>query len=139
MPFQRGHPRLGGKPKGHKAPKTLEKEAARERVRQRITARLDPLIDAHLAQAEGLKYLVTRDKKTGKFIRVGPAMASRAGEEAIEVWEKDPSVEGLRVLLDRALDRPKEQAFDVTLDGSEEMLSWLQARQRENRERAPKK
>ena len=130
----RGHPRYGGgKPKGYKAPKTLEKEAARERVRQRITARLDPLIDAHLAQAEGLTYLVTRDKKTGKFIRVGPAMASKAGEETIEVWEKDPSVEGLRVLLDRALDRAKEQALDVTVDAGKDILNWLDEWKQKNR------
>ena len=122
-----------GKKKGHKQPKTLEKEAARERVRQRITARLDPLIDAHLAQAEGLKYLVTRDKKTGKFIRVGPAMASKAGKETIEVWEKDPSVEGLRVLLDRALDGPKEQALEMTVDAGKDILAWLDETKRRNR------
>ena len=60
-------------------------------LRARVAAELGPLVDAQIAQAKGLKYLVTRDKETGKFIRVGPALARAKREETIEVWEKDPS------------------------------------------------
>ena len=127
----RGGKRPGaGKPKGYrhaKSPTVLEKEAARELARQLIVARLRPLIEAQLAHAEGLKYLVTRDKKTGKFIRVGPAMASQANEETIEVWEKDPCVPAFTDLLNRALDKPKEQALEVQITGLDERKARLNA------------
>ena len=110
-----------GKPKGYKAPQTLDKLAAREFVRQRVTAALGPLIDAQIAHAHGLKYLVVRDTKTGKFQRVGEAMArAKQGstEETIEVWEKDPSVQAFTDLLNRALDKPAEQEQAVALSGT---------------------
>jgi hypothetical protein len=96
---------------------TLSKEAARELVRERVIARLGPMLDAQIANAEGLKYLVTRDKKTGKFIRVTEAMArTKQGdnEEHVEVWEKDPSVQAFTDLLNRAIDKPAEHV-DVTV------------------------
>lgn len=111
-----GGPRAGaGKKKGHQAQATLDKIAAREFVRQRVTAQLGPLVDAHLANALGIKYLVTRNK-AGKFIRVTEAMArakSGKDEETIEVWEKDPSVHAFTYLLDRTLDRPAEQEIPI--------------------------
>jgi hypothetical protein len=104
-----------GKPKGHKATATLEKIAAREFVRARVTAQLGPLVDAQLAHALGLKYLVTRDK-SGKFVRVTEAMARSAKDgDTIEVWEKDPSTPAFTYLLDRALDRPAEQEIPIAV------------------------
>lgn len=112
-----------GKPKGHQAQATLDKIAAREYVRQRVTAQLAPLIDAQLANAVGLKYLVTREIKTGKFVKVSRAMARNAktkkGQELIEVWEKDPSVNAFTYLLDRALDRPQEQEIPIKVRSGE--------------------
>lgn len=115
-----------GPKKGAKFKKTLAKEAAREVARQLITAHLEPLIAAQIANAQGLKYLVTREKGSGKFIRVTEAMAKvKQGnsEEIIEVWEKDPSVQAFTDLLNRALDKPKEQeqALDVT---GELKITW---------------
>lgn len=124
----RGGKRKGaGLPKGYKFKKTLEKDAAREFTRTLITARLLPLIEAQLSHAEGLKYLVTRDKNTGKFIRVGPAMAKSANEETIEVWEKDPSTQAFIELLNRALDKAKEQALDVNVNVNVEVARRLSA------------
>ena len=105
-------------PKGYKTQKTLDKEVARELVRRKITKRIDPLIDAQIANAIGIKYLVVRDKRTGKFVRVTEAMAARKlkeTEEVIEVWEKDPCVQAFTDLMNRAIDKPKEQALDVNL------------------------
>jgi hypothetical protein len=115
-----------GKKKGTRWPATMAKERARELVREEITKHLEPLIAAQVANAQGLKYLVTRDAKTGKFVRVGEAMA-RAGshEETIEVWEKDPSVQAFTDLLNRALDKPKEQEQDVAVRGKLEIV-WGQ-------------
>lgn len=113
-----------GRPKGYKEPKTLEKEAARELVRTLVTAQLGPLVQAQIDNALGIKYLVTRNKITKQFIRVGEAVARVAQgskEEEIEVWEKDPSVHAFTDLMNRALDKPKEQAFDVNLGVSEDL------------------
>lgn len=102
-------------PKGYKTQKTIAKEAAREALRQIILQRMERLVDAQLAHAEGLKYLVVRDKKSGKFLRVTEAMAKAKqakvaeGEEIIEVWEKDPSVQAFTDLMNRAIDKPSEQ------------------------------
>lgn len=105
-----------GPKKGAVYQKTLDKLAAREVARQLITAKLEPLIDAQIANAGGLKYLVTRDKKTGKFLRVGSAQAAKPNEETIEVWEKDPCVQAFTDLMNRALDKPSEpvQQHDVS-------------------------
>jgi len=106
----------GGRPRGAKSQSTLEKAAAREYTRQRITARLGPLVDAWLALAEGFKYLVVRDKVTGKFLRVARHNERlKPDEEIIEVWEKAPSSQAIRDLLDRALDKPKEQSLDMNV------------------------
>jgi len=76
------------------------------------------LIDAQMANAEGIKYLVVRDAKSGKFLRVSEGVAKLAdGEELIEVWEKDPSIQAFSDLMNRALDKPKEQEQEVSLNG----------------------
>lgn len=105
-------------PKGHKTQKTIAKEAAREALRQIVLQRMAELVEAQMAHAEGLKYLVTRDKKTGKFIRVGPAIASASNEETIEVWEKDPSVQAFTDLMNRAIDKPAEQVQEIQHSGN---------------------
>src|ERR1700738_2586665 len=125
----RGGRRPGsGKPKGYKHQQTLTKEAAREFVRQQVIAHLHPMLDAQITHAQGLKYLVTRSKSGGKFIRVTEAMARAkqgSDEEIIEVWEKDPNVQAFTDLLNRALDKPQEQPFQVTMTASDELLRIL--------------
>lgn len=128
----RGGNHGGGRPKGRKNTATLTKEMAREVLRQRVIAQLGPMTDAQIANAQGLKYLVTRDKKTGKFIRVTEAMAKQKSgdpenEEIIEVWEKDPSVQAFTDLLNRTLDKPKEQEFEVKLTADDDLLAALAA------------
>lgn len=106
-----------GKPKGHQSQATLDKITAREFVRQRVTEQLGPLVDAQIANAKGLSYLVIRDKKTGKFVRVSEAMARvTKDQEIVEVWEKDPSTPAFAILLDRALDRPAEQEIPIKVN-----------------------
>jgi hypothetical protein len=119
-----------GRPKGRKLQKTLDKESAREYVRLRVTQALDPLLDAQIANARGLRYLVVRDKNTGKFLRVTEAMARvklKGHEELVEVWEKDPNVSAFADLLNRALDKPKEQVQEIKLTGDEEQIRRLHA------------
>lgn len=123
----------GGKREGagRKAGKeTLDKLAAREIVRALVAKALKPLIAAQIANAQGLKYLITRDKKTGKFIRVSEAMAREKAkltesEEIIEVWEKDPSVQAFTDLLNRLIDKPKEQEQEIKITGEVELVQRL--------------
>ncbi len=122
---QRGGVRPGsGRKKGYRAPNTLDKIAAREFVRQIVIKHLEPMVEAQVANCQGLKYLVIRDKRTGKFVRVTEAMArAREGKpesehESIEVWEKDPSVQAFSDLLNRALDKPAEQEQQLAVTGT---------------------
>lgn len=105
-----------GKPKGYKHRGTLDKAAAREFVRERVTAALEGMLAAQIAHAQGLKYLVRRDKKSGKFVRVGEGTLDPE-DETIEVWEKDPSVQAFTDLLNRALDKPAEHVEVTGQDG----------------------
>lgn len=115
-----------GPKKGSKHRATLTKEQARDALRHIVLAAMQDLVSAQLANAKGLKYLVTRDKKTGKFVRVTEAMAKMklgADEEIIEVWEKDPSVQAFTDLMNRALDKPKEQEMEIRVSGALELVS----------------
>lgn len=119
----RGEKRKGGRPKGSKnkqpSKSRIGKEAAREVLREMVTARMAPMIEAQVANALGIKYLVVRAKAGGKFLRVTEAMArakTGSAEEIIEVWEKDPSVQAFTDLMNRALDKPAEQDQTVNLN-----------------------
>lgn len=119
MPRGGARPNTGPK-KGSKHASTLSKEAARDALREAVLLEMGEMISAQVAAAKGLRYLVTREKKTGKFVRVTEAMAkAKRGkdEESIEVWEKDPSVQAFTDLMNRALDKPKEQEQEVAVRG----------------------
>lgn len=127
MPRGGKRPGAGAK-KGQKHQATLSKEAAREALRQIVLEDMRELADAQIANAKGIKFLVVRQKSSGKFIRVTEAMAKlKSGEEAdneiIEVWEKDPSVQAFTDLMNRALDKPKEQEQDLNV-AAELVIKW---------------
>lgn len=110
----RGGPRPNSGPKkGTKYAKTLEREVYRQQLAKLVLEELRPMTEAQIAQAKGIKYLVTREKKSGKFIRVTEAMAKvhkgNADEEIIEVWEKDPSTFAYTDLMNRVMGKPIEQ------------------------------
>ena len=118
-----------GRPKGSKDASTLSKEQAREATRKLIMRKLAPLVDAQIANAMGIKYLVIRDKKTGKFIRVTETMAVAklaSGEEIVEIWEKDPSVPAFTDLMNRALDKAKEQPQEIELTSGDVITRRLE-------------
>lgn len=96
-------------PQGHKTKSTLSKEAARAVLRAMVTAEMRPMVDAQISNAKGLRYLVVREKASGKFVRVAAARAKvNSGEEIIEVWEKDPCVQAFTDLMNRTIDKPAE-------------------------------
>ena len=115
----RGGARPNSGPKvGSKFAKTITKEQAREALRAIVMQHFAPLIEGQIANAKGLRYLVVREKTTGKFLRVGEAGARglKANEEIIEVWEKEPSVPAFTDLMNRTLDKPMEQPFEVKVE-----------------------
>ena len=59
----------GGRPKGTKLPKTLEKEAARALLRELVCLELGPLVEAQIRAALGIRHFVLREPD-GKFKRV---------------------------------------------------------------------
>jgi hypothetical protein len=110
-------------PKGHKTRKTVEKEVLRERLRAKVGAALDPMTDAQISNACGIKYLVAREKATGKFRKLSEAEATLAignesETEVIEVWEERPNVQAFTDLLNRTIDKPIEQVnVDAHVEG----------------------
>lgn len=133
-----------GRPKGSRDPQTVareqtaaillhDKEQGRLALQAMVFAELQPLVAAQIANAKGLKYLVTRDKKTGKFLRVTETMARLKqgdGEEHIEVWEKDPSVQAFTDLMNRTLDKPAEQVQEIKVTASLDLVAVLQSARR---------
>lgn len=135
--------KTGGKPKGYKAPATLAKEAAREAVRVRVTQRLIPLVDAQIDSAIGIKHFFLRGED-GQWRRIKSASQI---EQALNhpdadsgktfwIYTKDPNSQAAREMLDRAIDRPKEQEQVIKLDNVNELVAELQqARMRAARAR----
>jgi hypothetical protein len=125
----RGRP-LGSKNKTpHRS--RLDKEAARERVRELVKAHITPMTLAQIENAKGIKFLMVRAKATGKFIRVTEAMAKvrsdpnyNAGEEIIEVWEKDPSIQAYADLMNRTIDKPVEQVEQQHSGNVRMLVEW---------------
>jgi hypothetical protein len=121
----RGGKRPGsGRPPGAQNVATISKEQARDALRQIVLAKMSELVDAQLSNATGIKYLVRRDAKSGKFLRVTADMLDQqTDDDLIEMWEKEPSVQSFTDLMNRALDKPKEQEQEVKLQGNI-VLKW---------------
>lgn len=126
-------PRGGARPnsgpdKGAKYAKTLEKEEIRRAIRAIVSQHVEEMTSAQIAHAKGLKYLVARERATGKFVKLTSDMAEKiiSGEntthEALEVWEKEPSVQAFTDLMNRAADKPIE-AIEQTVSG-ELVVTW---------------
>lgn len=121
MPFQKGHPRYGGKAKGRKNNKTLDLEREREALRQRILDRFGPLTDAQMDHAEGVHYMLIR-RPDGTYSRatdekqIDAALA--VGGQAFKMFTQAPNTQAYAILAAYAVDKPKEQAQDhnVKLD-----------------------
>lgn len=114
-----------GRPKGAKNKATVDKEALREELRAQVRASLAPMVEAQIANAMGIKYLIARQKLTGRFVKLTEAQASlregvESDEEIIEVWEKDPSVQAFTDLMNRTIDMPAKppEQVNMTVKGS---------------------
>ena len=118
--MSRGGKRAGaGAKKGSRWAKTLSKEAARDAVREVVTARMGELLEAQLRNAAGLSHLMLREddgtwKKAPTDMTPDQMLEVLNGDTArYYLATKDPSVQAFTDLMNRALDKPKEQAQDV--------------------------
>lgn len=123
-----------GPAKGTKYKPTLEKEALREVVRQKVAERLDPLLDAQLDNATGIRHFMVRGAG-GKFERltdpeqIAAALNADGAQEGSTYWiyTKDPSVQAFTDLLNRLIDKPKEQEQEIKLTGEADLVAALAA------------
>ena len=110
-----------------KWPSTLRKEEARELVRQYVTERLPQFLDAMSDNIVGIRHLMMRDPKTGKFERVtGDAKQidkALKTKTAFWIYTKDPNVQAFTDLLNRCIDKPAEHVR-VTGDGGPLIIRW---------------
>lgn len=98
----------------------------REALRTVFAVHMHEMAAAQIANAKGLKYLVARNSKTGKFEKVTAAMLESDQElEHMEVWEKDPSVQAWTDLANRVLDKPVE-SVDMNVSGQVDVVAALQ-------------
>ena len=133
----RANGRKGGRPQGSKAQNTLEKAAARQRVRELVCAELDPLVEAQIQTALGVRHFVVREKD-GKFKRVtNPATITRilnapnGRYEYYDIWTRDPSTQAFKDLMDRALGKPTEHV-DMTVSDDAARIRILHAGRERN-------
>jgi hypothetical protein len=112
MPFKKGKSgNPSGLSKGTKHKSTFDKELLRQELRDLVRANLSPMTDAQIANAKGIKFLVLRHAKTGKFIKRiedGGDIKFDPENEIVEVWAKDPSVQAFTDLMNRTIDKPIE-------------------------------
>lgn len=115
----------------------MDKELLRAIVRAKVAEQMGPMLDAQIANAKGIKYLVARERKGGKFVRldedrVKAILDGKESEhEMIEVWEKDPSVQAFTDLMNRTIDKPAETlnaVVDVSVQGIEARLKAARER-----------
>lgn len=141
MPGQNGGARPGaGRKKGGFNESTLRKQAIRERILARFEADADDIYEAQRAQALGTKFLVARDRKTGKFIPVNEEQTRlllESGQaDTLEIWDRPPSTQAAQFLADRAIDRPTEHHEHTGADGGDILVSVTDVlRQRHDKHR----
>ena len=124
-PTARENGKKGGRPKGAKAKKTLEKEIARARLRELVHQEFDKLIEAQIRTALGVRHFVLREPD-GKFKRVTtPATITRilnappGKYEFHDIWVRDPNTAAFKDLMDRAFDKPSEHIALTVPDDAE--------------------
>jgi len=81
----------------------------------------------------GLRYMVARDRKSGKFrgrIRSAAQLDRAMRDDSldiVEVWIKEPNPQAATDILNRYLDKPKEQEVTVMHKDAERIVQRLHA------------
>ena len=112
-----------GPKKGAVYQKTIDKIAAREALRKIVMRDMDRLVRAQIQNALGLSHLFVRDD-AGRFVQITDEKqiegVLNAGEQDkyFYIHTKDPSVQAFTDLMNRALDKPKEQEQAVEMNAT---------------------
>ena len=143
--FQKGHKKIGGKKKGTKNQKTLEKELAQRRMEETILGELKDLLKAQIQIAKGTIYIfkIVKTKKGGKehILLTDPGEIKYAldevdGEGTVEdgtyyyVATKQPDNRALDSLINRVFGKPKE-SVDFTSGGEPIGIIFLPRRKQD--------
>lgn len=118
---------------------TISKEMAREALRTIVLRHMDEMLTAQIAHSKGIGHLFTRDK-SGKYNKIEHSDEAERllsqGTEGQDYWifMKDPSVQAFTDLMNRALDKPKEQEQDINLRGSVDVVDILKRRHAKHRQ-----
>jgi hypothetical protein len=116
-------------PKGTVTAPVRAKAAARDALRAIIDRHMEAMTEAQIKHAQGIKYLVKRSVRGGKFEKVSAEDLDAVlklqddGEIILEVWDKDPSVQAYTDLMNRHLDKPTEH-HDVTAELTVKGYKW---------------
>lgn len=128
----KGHKKWGGKKKGTKNKKTIEKAKALEVYQQAILKELKPLMSAHFAVAKGTQIIIARDKvwddkkkrkvRKGRWVRITRLddilelmnSPDKEGEDYYIIYTQDPNPKALEDLMNRVFGKPKEEV-DISL------------------------
>lgn len=127
-----GFRKHAGRPKGSKDPHTLDKAEAREALRKLLTAQMVPVAEALVSRAKGVRYFVTRNKKTGKYELVtnpDQVIGALNGEDENvgEFYTDKPETAAIKEIFDRTVDKAKEQEAEIKLTGETDLIAKLLA------------
>lgn len=126
----------GDAPRGKRGPqkgavyaKTLKKEELRELYRDLAAPHLSAILRAQLDSAIGINHFMLRDPVTGQFSRITDPDQILAALNAPEedsasrylIYAKDPNQQAASDILNRVLDKPKEQEQDLNVQGALEV------------------
>ena len=117
------------------------KQQMRDVYRTYWLPRMLPLLEAQEARALGLVHFMLRDPETGEWKRlVDPdeIQAAMNHPKAVNgstyrIHTKDPDGKDITDVLNRIIDKPKEQEQEIKLTGDEAMLARLDLAKRRAR------
>jgi len=121
-----GERKKPGPKKGQIFAKTLKKEELRELYRDLAAPHIKAILKAQLDSAVGINHFMLRDPKTGQWMRLTDpdeilaALNAPEGEAASRylVYAKDPNQQAATDILNRVMDKPKEQEQEIDLKAS---------------------
>jgi len=126
-------PQGGGAAPGAKYAKTLEKEAMREEYRRMAAPHIERILRAQVDSAVGINHFLLRDPKTGRFERITDPDQILAALNAPEddaasrymIYARDPNQQAASDVLNRLMDKPKEQEQEIRVSGDADLLARL--------------
>lgn len=101
----------GGRPRGAKSARTLNKEEARAYYQQWMTERMDLLTGSQFTTACGVSQFVYRDKAGRYRVIDDPDELRKKVDEgaALEIFTRLPNAQAQTDILNRVMDKPAEQ------------------------------